>query len=124
MAEGTAAAGPDRARCFPFLGREPVVTVLVEFVFPAVITIDVVEAATDEMDVEAHLPAGAVTHVHYERDGRAHGVGVWQSAKAFHTFAESTMQPAIEKVCLARGIDLSQAGEPEISITEVRRLVD
>jgi N-methylhydantoinase A/oxoprolinase/acetone carboxylase beta subunit len=106
------------------LGREPVVTVLVEFIFPAAITIEIIDAATDEMDVNAHLPAGAITHVHYEKDGRACGVGVWESAKAFHTFAESTMQPAIAKVAVARGIDLSQAGEPEISITEVRRLVD
>ena len=98
--------------------------VLVEFVSPAAITIEIIDAAADEMDVDAHLPAGAITHVHYEKDGRAYGVGVWESAAAFHTFSESTMQPAIAKVAVARGIDLSQAGEPEISITEVRRLVD
>jgi hypothetical protein len=45
------------------------------------------------MDIDAHLPAGGILHVHYEKDGRVHGV------------------------------DLSQAGEPEISITEVHRLV-
>jgi hypothetical protein len=97
--------------------------VLVEVVFPAAITVEVLDAVTDEMDVDTNLPAGGISHVHYEKDGRAHGVDVWESAEAFQTFAESTLQPATAKVAAARGIDLAQAGEPEISITEVHRVV-
>jgi hypothetical protein len=104
-------------------GKEPVVAILVENVFPAAITIELIDAVTDEMDVDTHLPAGAILHVHYLKDGRVHGVDVWESAEAFQTFAERTLQPAIGKVAAARGIDLSQAGEPETSITEVHRLV-
>ncbi len=64
-----------------------------------------------------------ISHVYYEKDGRAHGVDVWESAEAFQRFSESTLQPAMGKVAAARGIDLSQAGEPEMSITEVHRFV-
>ncbi len=97
--------------------------VLIESVFPAAITIEVIDAVTDEMGVDAQLPAGAIVHVHYEKDGRVHGVDVWESAEYFQTFAESTLQPAMGKVAAAHGIDLSTAGEPETVITEVHRLV-
>lgn len=72
--------------------------VLVEVVFPAAITNEILDAVTDEMNVDTHLPAGAISHVHYEKDGRAHGVDVWESAEAFQTFAESTLQPAIARL--------------------------
>ena len=97
--------------------------ILVELVFPAAITMEVIDAVTDEMDVDTRLPAGAIMHVHYEKDGRVHGVDVWESAEAFQTFVESTLQPTMGKVAAAHGIDVSQAGEPEMSIPEVHRLV-
>ena len=97
--------------------------VLVESVFPAAITMEVIDAVTDEMDVDTHIPVGAIMHVHYEKDGRVHGVDVWESAEAFQTFAESTLQPTMGKVAAAHGVDLSQAGEPEMTVTEVHRLV-
>ena len=97
--------------------------ILVELVFPAAITIEMIDAVTDEMDVDTHVPVGAIVHVHYEKDGRVHGVDVWESAEAFQQFTELILQPAIGKVAAAHGIDLSQAGEPETSITEVHRLV-
>ena len=56
--------------------------ILVEQVFPAAMTIEVIDAVTDEMDVDTRLPAGAIMHVHYEKDGRVHGVDVWESAEA------------------------------------------
>jgi hypothetical protein len=99
------------------------VAILVEQVFPAAMTIEVIDAVSDEMDVDTRLPAGAIMHVHYEKDGRVHGVDVWESAEAFQKFVESTLQPTMGKVAAAHGIDLSQAGEPEMSITEVHRLV-
>jgi len=97
--------------------------VLVEVVFPASFTVEVLDAVTDEMDVDNNLPAGGISHVHYEKNGRVHGVDVWESAEAFQAFAQSSLQPATAKVAAAHGIDLSQAGEPEISITEVHRVV-
>jgi hypothetical protein len=99
------------------------VAILVERVFPAAITIEMVDAVTDEMDVDTHLPAGGIVHVHYEKDGRVHAVDVWESAEALQKFVDSTLQPTMGKIAAAHGIDLSQAGEPEMSITEVHRLV-
>ena len=52
-----------------------------------------------------------------------HGVDVWESAETLQEFMESTLQPTMGKVAAAHGIDLSQAGGPEMSITEVHRLV-
>jgi hypothetical protein len=97
--------------------------VLAELVFPAAFTIEMIDAVTDEMGVDARVPAGAIVHVHCEKDGRVHGVDVWESAEALQKFTESTLQPAMGKVAAAHGVDLSQAGEPEVSVTEVHRLV-
>ena len=47
-------------------------TVLIEDVFPAGVTVELLDAVTDEMGVDAHLPAGGILHVHFEKDGRAH----------------------------------------------------
>jgi hypothetical protein len=124
MSDGQESRRPIRIGDAAFLSRrEPVVAVLVELVFPPAITIEVVDAVTDEMDVDTHVPAGAIVHVHYEKDGRVHGADVWESAEAFQKFSELTLQPALGKVAAARGIDLAKAGEPEMSITEVHRLV-
>jgi hypothetical protein len=100
-----------------------VMAVLIEDVFPAAITIDLLDAVTDDMGVDNNLPAGAVLHLHYEKDGRAHGVDVWDSIEAYEQFVESTLMPAIGKIAAERGIDLSQAGEPEVKVTEIHRLV-
>jgi hypothetical protein len=57
-------------------------TVLIEDVFPVGVTIELLDAVTDEMGVDAKLPPGAITHLHFENDGRAHGVDVWDSVEA------------------------------------------
>jgi hypothetical protein len=98
-------------------------TVLIEDVFPAGVTVELLDAVTDEMGVDANLPAGGFLHVHFERDGRAHGVDVWESVEAYEQFVQSTLLPAMGKVAAARGLDPSKMGEPEVTITEVHRLV-
>ena len=97
--------------------------VLIEDVFPVEITVEVLDAITDEMGVDAKLPSGGVVHVHFEKDGRAHGVDVWDSVEAYEEFVQSTLMPAMGKVTAARGLDLSKIGAPEVTITEVHRLV-
>lgn len=98
-------------------------TVLIEDVFPAGVTIELLDAVTDEMGVDATLPPGGVVHVHFERDGRAHGVDIWDSVEAYEQFVESTLMPTMGKVAAARGLDPSTLGEPEVIVTEVHRLV-
>jgi hypothetical protein len=92
-------------------------------VFPAGVTNELLDAATDEMGVDAEIPPGAILHAHFEKDGRAHGVDVWNSVEDYQQFVQSTLLPALGKVAAARGLDPSKMGEPEVTITEVRRLV-
>ncbi len=97
--------------------------VLIENVFPAGLTNELLDAVTDEMGVDAELPPGGIVHVHFEKDGRAHGVDVWDSLEAYQRFVQSTLMPAMGMVAEARGLDPSRMGEPEVTITEVHRLV-
>lgn len=97
--------------------------VLIEDVFPPEITIDLLDAVTDDMGVDDNLPAGAILHVHFEKDGRAHGVDVWEYLEDYERFVESSLMPATAKIAAERGIDLSQVGGPEVTVTEIHRLV-
>jgi hypothetical protein len=99
------------------------VAVLIEEVFPAGVTIALLDAVTDELGVDAKLPPGGIVHVHFEKDGLAHGVDVWDSVEAYEQFLQSTLLPALAKVAMTRGLDPSHMGEPEVTITEVHRLV-
>jgi hypothetical protein len=97
--------------------------VIIEDVFPVGVTIELLDAVTDEANVDAQLPPGLITHVHFEKDGRAHGFDVWDSLESYQQFLESTLMPAMLKVANARGLDLSNMGEAETTITEVHRVV-
>jgi hypothetical protein len=97
--------------------------VLIEDVFPVGVTIELLDAVTDEMGVDVKLPPGGILHLHFEKDGRAHGVDVWDSVEAYEQFVQSTLMPAMGKVAVASGLDPSRMGEPEVTITEVHRLV-
>jgi hypothetical protein len=100
-----------------------VMTVLIEDVFPVGVTNELLDAVTDEMGVDAGLPPGGIMHVHFEKDGRAHGVDLWDSVETYEQFVRSTLMPAMGKVVAARGLDPLKMGEPEVTITEVHRLV-
>ena len=97
--------------------------VLVENVFPVGVTNELLDAVTDEMGVDAKIPPGGIVHVHFEKDGRARSVDVWDSVETHEQFVQSTLMPAMAKVALASRLDLSSLGEPEVTITEVHRLV-
>ena len=87
------------------------------------VTNELLDAVTDEMGVDAELPPGRIVHVHFEKDGRAHGVDVWDSVETYELFVHLTLMPAMGKVAVARGLDPSKMGEPKVTITEVHRLV-
>jgi hypothetical protein len=97
--------------------------VLIEDVFPVGVTIELLDAVTDEMGLDAKLPPGGIVHVHFEKDGLAHCVDVWDSVETYEQFVQSTLMPAMGKVAAARGLDPSKIGEPEVTIAEVHRLV-
>jgi hypothetical protein len=87
-----------------------IMAVLIEDVFPVGVTIELLDAVTDEMGVDGNLPPGGVMHVHFERDGRAYGVDVWDSVEAYDQFVQATLMPAMGKVAAARGLDPSKMG--------------
>jgi hypothetical protein len=100
-----------------------VMAVLIENVLPVGVTNELLDAVTDEMGVDTELPPGGFVHVHFERDGRAHGVDMWDSVEAYEQFIQPTLLPAMGKVAVARGLDPSKMAAPEVTITEVHRLV-
>ena len=75
------------------------------------------------MGVDAEIPDGAILHVYFEKDGRAHGVDVWNSVEAYEQFVQATLMPAMGKIAAARGLNPYKTGETEVTITEVHRLV-
>src|ERR1700733_7800173 len=84
-----------------------VMAILIENVFPVGVTNEFLDAVTDEMGVEADLPPGGISHVHFERDGRAHGVDVFDSVEVYQDFVQSRLMPALTKVAAAKGVDMS-----------------
>jgi hypothetical protein len=98
-------------------------TILFTQVMPVGVPIEMLDAVTEEMGVDNDPPEGLIVHTHFEEGGRAHIVDVWESAEAHQRFAESRLNPAMGKVAATRGFDMARAGEPEMSMTDVHRMV-
>ena len=94
---------------------------LLQQVFPEGATVELLDSFTDEMGLDAQLPRGRDRAFRTGRSG--HGVDGCESAEAYQQFGDTTMRPALGKLAAQRGVDLPQVGEPEVTITEVRRVV-
>ncbi|MDT7543930.1 MAG: hypothetical protein QOE99_40 [Actinomycetota bacterium] len=92
-------------------------------VMPAGVPLSMLDAVTEEMGVDSNPPAGMLVHTHYEQDGQAHILDVWETAEAHQNFVESRLMPAMAKVAEAQGFDIAAAGPPETVFTEVHRAV-
>ena len=44
----------------------------------------------------------SISHMHFEKGGRAHGVDVFDSVEAYQQFVQSTLMPAMGKVAAAK----------------------
>jgi hypothetical protein len=95
---------------------------MLEQVMPEGVTVELLDEVTDEMDIEANLPAAFVSHVHFMKGGRAHIVDVWHSKEAYDTFGLELLGPAMAKVAERHGIVMDGPG-PESTWTEVQRVV-
>jgi uncharacterized protein YciU (UPF0263 family) len=89
---------------------------------PADVPIEMIDAVTEEMGVDNDPPDGMLVHTHFEKDGHVQVVDVWESAEHHQRFTESRLMPAMTKVAAANGVELPE-GEPDVSVTEVHRLV-
>jgi hypothetical protein len=119
QASGQSRAG-SRAATYP---GSKAMTILFTQVMPVGVPIEMLDAVTEEMGVENDPPEGMIVHTHFEKDGRAHIVDVWDSAEAHQRFVDSRLSPAMAKVAANLGIDTAAAGAPEMSITDVHRMV-
>jgi hypothetical protein len=90
---------------------------------PAGVPIQMLDAVTEEMGVDTDPPEGLIVHTHYEEDGRAKILDVWESEALRDAFEADRLRPAQVKVAAQLGIELPQGAQPESSTTEVHRVV-
>jgi hypothetical protein len=77
--------------------------VLMRQTMPEGVSVDMLDAVTEEMGVRENPPDGLVVHVHFEEDGRAQVVDVWDSPEAYQRFADERLMPAMQKVAEQHG---------------------
>lgn len=97
--------------------------VLMTQTMPTGASIQMLDAVTEEMGVDADPPAGMLSHVHYEDGGAIKIIDVWESQQAWETFRDERLNPAMGKVAAANGVDLSAMPDPETTVTEVHRAI-
>jgi hypothetical protein len=98
--------------------------VLMTQTMPEGVTVQMLDAVTDAMDVTNDPPAGMVVHVHYEKDGRTQVVDVWESRQAYETFEAERLLPAMQRVASEQGMSApspEEVGAP--TITDVHAVV-
>jgi hypothetical protein len=97
--------------------------VIYHSVLPEGVPIEMLDAVTDEMDVDGNPPDGMLIHVHYEQDGRAQIVDVWDSQESYERFAEQRLDPAVDKVAGERGFARPTMGTDTTTVHDVHRVV-
>jgi hypothetical protein len=90
---------------------------------PAGVPIQMLDAVTEEMGVDADPPEGLIVHMHYEADGRVKILDVWESAELREKFEADRLIPAQAKVAAQHGMDSPQGGQPDMTTTDVHRVV-
>jgi len=101
--------------------EEAAVAVIMIQTLPDGVPIAMLDAVTVKMDVKANPPDGLIVHTHYEDEGRVRVMDVWESEKAFRTFQQERLMPAMQQVASENGMDLGD--QPEHRVVEVHDLV-
>jgi heme-degrading monooxygenase HmoA len=96
--------------------------VLLQQVMPEGVTLELLDAVTDEMRADEDTPEGLLVHTHFEKEGRVHVVDVWESQQAYDSFREARLGPAMHAVAERNGMQ-GPPPEPESSLVEVHRAV-
>jgi hypothetical protein len=96
--------------------------VILQQTMPEGVGMDMLDEVTEEMKADENLPEGLLVHVHFEQDGQARVVDVWETQEAYETFRESRLMPAMMQVAQRRGM-AEPPQQPETSITPVHRVV-
>ena len=81
-----------------------------------------IEDVSAQMDVRNDPPAGLLIHIATEDANGVHIVDVWNSQADYEAFEESRLNPAIQSVLAAHGME-GLGGGPKPSFTEAFDLV-
>jgi len=81
------------------------------------------DEVTRQMGVETDPPDGLIVHTHFDEGGRIRVIDVWESPDKFESFRDRRLMPAMQKVAADSGLDMTQAPQPETTMTEVAGLV-
>ena len=98
-------------------------TVIMQQTMPEGTTLEFLDEVTQQMGVESDPPVGLVVHTRFADHGHVQVVDVWDSQDAFEQFVQSRLMPTMQKVAAAHGMDMSQAPQPDTTITTVGGLV-
>jgi len=98
-------------------------TVVMQQTMPEGTRLEMLDEVTRQMGVLTDPPDGLIVHTHFAEGDRVRVIDVWDSQEAFEAFRDSRLMPTMEKVAADAGMDMSQAPQPETTITEVAGLV-
>ena len=98
-------------------------TVVMQQTMPEGTTLEFLDEVTRQMGVLDDPPQGLIVHTHFFEGNRIRVIDVWESTDAFDAFRDSLLVPTMQKVGADSGMDMSQAPQPDTTITEVAGLV-
>jgi hypothetical protein len=99
-------------------------TSIIKQTLPEGVTLEMLDAVTVEMNVDANPPKGLIVHTHYAEDDKIHIFDVWETEPDYRAFAQDRLGPAMAKV--AERNNMSPPGGPTgnpMDVVEVHRLV-
>jgi hypothetical protein len=93
-------------------------------VLPEGATLELLDAVTEEMGVDADPPKGMIVHVHYAENGQTHIFDIWESEADYRDFADNRLGPAMAKVIQAQGAALPEpSGDGGPDVVPAHRVV-
>ena len=93
-------------------------------VMPEGVSLEVLDAVTDEMGVDADPPKGLIVHTHYSEGGQIHIFDIWESESDYRDFAEHRLGPAMAKVAQQHGLTLpGEPGDGSQAVVDAHRVV-
>lgn len=97
---------------------------IVKQTLPEGVSLEILDAVTDEMNVASDPPTGMIVHTHYAEGGQVHIFDVWESESDYRAFAEKRLAPAMAKVAAQRGMTPpgGPSGNP-MDVFEAHRVV-
>jgi len=91
---------------------------LLERVMPEGITLEFLDAVSEEMGIRQDPSPGLIVYLHFREHGRVRIIEVWESEWDFKRYATERLLPAMERT--AERLDIKLDGtQPETKVTEV-----